>query len=98
MPGLSAAAKTFVALIALTTLTLVLSFFVTATLGLALAFAIAVGKALLVAYGFMHLGREPPASRFALLAGVLLAVLLVSGVVTDVAWRITPDVRVPPLP
>jgi caa(3)-type oxidase subunit IV len=86
---------TWGALLVLTTATLLLSFDDHGTSGLAIAFAFATTKAVLVAWIFMHLSEQPLSSRLALVAGVLLAVLLVGLVVGDVALRPDLGVQVP---
>lgn len=86
----------FVALIVLTTATLLLSFESHGATGLAAAFAFSATKATIVAWIFMHLAYQPLSSRMALLAGVLLTMLLVGLVVGDVALR--PDLGVYPPP
>lgn len=87
----------YVALIILTTATLLLSFESHGASGLAAAFAFSATKASIVAWVFMHLAHQPISSRLALLAGVFLTVLLVGLVVGDVALRPDLGVHLPPV-
>jgi caa(3)-type oxidase subunit IV len=88
----------FTLLFVLTTATLLLSFVLHGQPGLIVAYVIALMKGLLVAWEYMHLKFEAHSSRFAMLAALLLAVLLVGLTAADVATRPTIDIRPPPLP
>lgn len=87
----------YIALVTLTTATLLLSFESHGASGLAAAFGFSVTKASIVAWVFMHLANQPLSSRLALLAGVLLTTLLVGLVVGDVALRPDLGVHLPPV-
>jgi cytochrome c oxidase subunit 4 len=75
------------ALIALATATLLASRVMTGGAGLAIAFAIAAAKAGLVAAFFMHLAGGRPIHRVVFAVGVGFILLLVLGVLADVATR-----------
>lgn len=75
------------ALIALATLTLLASRLLGGGWGLVLAFAIAAAKATLVAAYFMDLARGRPVLRIVFAVGVAFVVILVLGVLGDVATR-----------
>ncbi len=88
----------FAVLLVLTTATLLLSFVLHGHPGLVVAYVIALMKGLLVAWEYMHLKLEAHSSRFAMLAALLLALLLVGLTAADVVTRPTIDIRPPPLP
>lgn len=52
-----------------------------------LAIPIAVAKALIVAFAFMHVARGPERNALAIAVGVAMFVLLVLGVAADVEYR-----------
>lgn len=79
---------TFIGLLALTTLTLVLSFVPLGAAATPTAMVIAATKASLVLVFFMHLGEHGVASWIALVVSVLLAGVFIGISVLDVASRI----------
>jgi caa(3)-type oxidase subunit IV len=74
-------------LIALATVTLIASRAIAGGAGVALAVAIAAAKAALIAAWFMHLARGRPALRVTFAVGLGFVVVLVLGVLGDVALR-----------
>jgi caa(3)-type oxidase subunit IV len=72
---------TWIVLVALATLSLLVSS------NIAIALAIASAKAVLVAAIFMHLARDRASHRLALAIGVAFFLLLVVGVLADVGTR-----------
>ncbi len=82
-------ALVWVALVVLATLSLLASRVLDRRLGLAAALTIAVLKAGLVAAFFMHLARGRPVHRMAFATAIAFVLLLVFGVVADVAARST---------
>ncbi len=87
---------TFVGLLALTTLTLLLSFLDLGAWSPVLAMAIAVAKSLLVVLFFMHLVEQKTSSRFAFFVSVALLACLLGIAALDVVSRSAID-RLPPL-
>ncbi|HEX7128057.1 MAG TPA: cytochrome C oxidase subunit IV family protein, partial [Thermodesulfobacteriota bacterium] len=87
---------TWIALLALTTLTLLLSFVHLGPFSTPIALVIAAGKALLVALFFMHLVEQRAANWLALLAGVLLLGVFVALAAADPATRPTTDEPIRP--
>lgn len=87
---------TFGALVALTTLTLLLSFVPLGAWAMPAAMAIALVKAVLVALYFMHLVEHRTSSWVAFAVSVLLAMTLVGLAWLDVISRTQVDVA-PPL-
>jgi cytochrome c oxidase subunit 4 len=86
-PGTRGYVLVWAALVALATLTLVVSRAVTGGPGLAVALVIASVKALLVVAFFMHLASGRPMHRIVFGAAVGFIVLLVLGVMADVGTR-----------
>src|SRR5438067_370378 len=80
---------TFVALLALATLSLGLSFLHWPKGDLVVSLVIAVFKALLVLFFFMHLAEERFSSRATILVSVMFVVILVGLTAADVATRHT---------
>ncbi len=80
---------TWLVLVALATLSLVVSS------NIAIALAIASIKALLVAAVFMHLATDRASHRLALVLGAAFFVLLVAGVLADVGTRDLASAYVP---
>ncbi len=78
---------TLIALVALSGLTFGLSYLHLGAWSVAIAMAIAAGKATLIALFFMHLRDHGTGDRAAILLGVILALLLVGFVAADVATR-----------
>lgn len=79
----------WIALLALTTTSYLLSRMHLGSLDLVLSLAIAVAKSTLVALFFMHLARDKGSSVFPLPVAVGMIVLLVSLTAADVATRRT---------
>ena len=77
----------WIALLALATATLFLSRAVTGGPGLVVAFIIATAKAVLVVSYFMHLAGGRPIHRIAFATAMVFLVLLVIGILADVATR-----------
>lgn len=73
----------WLALVALATLTLLVS----RTGGLPVALAIAIAKAMLVAAFFMHLHGDRPVHRMVFLIAMTFLALLVVGILCDVGTR-----------
>ncbi|HET7503352.1 MAG TPA: cytochrome C oxidase subunit IV family protein [Kofleriaceae bacterium] len=86
-PGALGYAGVWLALIVLATVTLVLSRAVTGGWGLVIAFAIAAVKAGLVVAFFMHLAGGRPIHRIVFAIAIAFLVLLVLGILADVATR-----------
>ncbi len=86
----------FVALIALATISLLLSFVHWPAGDLPLSLVIALMKAMLVLWFFMHLSEQRFSNRFVVAVSVLMLVLLVSLASVDVASRKTFPTRVEP--
>src|SRR5262245_28207868 len=80
-------AAVWLALVVLATITLFASRAVTGGWGLVVAFAIATAKAVLVVAYFMHLASGRPVYRIAFSIAMGFLVLLVIGVLADVATR-----------
>jgi cytochrome c oxidase subunit 4 len=94
--GGAAYVLTFVALLVLATASLLLSFVQWPGGNLVVAVAIALGKALLVAFFFMHLAEQSFTSRMTMLVSVLFVALLVGLASADVATRHTLQARPEP--
>jgi caa(3)-type oxidase subunit IV len=86
-PRAAAYVAVWIALIVLATATLFLSRAITGGPGLVVAFVIATGKAVLVIAYFMHLAGGRPIHRIAFSTAMAFLVLLVIGVLADVATR-----------
>jgi cytochrome c oxidase subunit IV len=80
-------AVVWIALVVLATVTLFASRAATGGWGLAVAFAIAAAKAVLVVAFFMHLAGGRPIHRIAFAVAMAFVVLLVLGVLADVGTR-----------
>ena len=78
---------TFVGLIALTTLTLGLSFVSLGAWGIPLALLIALAKAVLLALFFMHLTEQGTANWVTFLISALMVATMIGLAVLDVASR-----------
>ena len=78
---------TLLALVALSCLTFGLSFLPLGAWAVAVAMAIAAGKATLIATFFMHLREHGTSDRAAVVLGVVFALLLIGFVALDVATR-----------
>jgi cytochrome c oxidase subunit 4 len=78
---------TFAALLALTTLTLLLSFVSLGGLQIPVAIAIALGKSVLIALFFMHLVEQRWTNALASMTAVVLVVILLGLTVLDVVSR-----------
>src|SRR6185436_21131833 len=85
--GALAYAAVWLALVVLATVTLFASRAVTGGWGLAVAFAIAAAKAVLVVAFFMHLAGGRPIHRIAFATAMAFLVLLVLGLLADVGTR-----------
>lgn len=81
---------TFAALLALTLLTLGLSYLPMGALGIPAAVAIAMAKAVLVVLFFMHLREQRVSSRVTIVVATLLAGVMVILATLDVASRHLP--------
>lgn len=81
---------TFAALLALTFLTLGLSYVPMGPLGIPAAVAIALAKAVLVVLFFMHLREQRVSSRVTIVVATLLAGVMVILATLDVASRRLP--------
>src|SRR5262245_925139 len=77
----------WIALVVLATVTLFASRAVTGGCGLVVAFAIATAKAALVVAFFMHLASGRPIYRIVFIVAMSFLVLLVLGLLADVATR-----------
>lgn len=86
-PGARGYALVWVALVALATLTLLVSRAVTGGPGLVVALVIASVKALLVVAFFMHLASGRPMHRIVFGVAIAFIVLLVLGIMADVGTR-----------
>ena len=86
-PGASVYALVWLALVVLATVTLFASRAITGGWGLVVAFAIATTKAVLVVAYFMHLASGRPIYRIVFTIAMGFLVLLVIGVLADVATR-----------
>jgi cytochrome c oxidase subunit IV len=86
-PGASVYALVWLALVVLATITLFASRAITGGWGLVVAFAIATTKAVLVVAYFMHLASGRPIYRIVFTIAMGFLVLLVIGVLADVATR-----------
>lgn len=86
-PGALVYALVWLVLVVLATVTLFASRAVTGGWGLVVAFAIATTKAVLVVAYFMHLAHGRPIYRIAFAIAMAFLVLLVIGVLADVATR-----------
>ncbi len=75
--------KVFAALMALTTLTVWVSYYDLGDFSIAAALAIAVTKALLVILFFMHVRHSPPLTRVAVAGGFLWLVILLVLTLSD---------------
>jgi cytochrome c oxidase subunit IV len=89
---------TFVALVVLASVSLLLSMLHWPVWGLVIALGIAVVKALLVLFLFMHLVEQRFSNRVTVLAGVMFVALLVGLTAADVATRHTFAARTRPPP
>lgn len=89
---------TFVALLVLATVSLLLSLLHWPVWGLVVALVIAVAKALLVLFLFMHLIEQRFSNRMTMVASVLFVCLLVGLTAADVATRHTFAARTQPAP
>ena len=96
--GAVAYVVTFVGLLALATLSLLLSFLHWPVWGTVVALAIAGVKAILVLFFFMHLVEQRFTNRMAVLVSVLFVGLLVGLTSADVATRHTIAARTEPAP
>jgi cytochrome c oxidase subunit 4 len=94
--GASGYLLTFAALIALATGSLLLSFVHWPAGDLPLSLVIALAKALLVLWFFMHLAEQRFSNRFVVAVSVLMVVLLVALASVDVATRRTFPARPEP--
>lgn len=86
-PGAAVYLVVWLALVVLATVTLIASRAVTGGWGLVVAFAIATTKAVLVVAYFMHLASGRPIYRIVFSIAMGFLVLLVIGVLADVATR-----------
>jgi cytochrome c oxidase subunit 4 len=86
-PGALTYVIVWIALVVLATVTLFASRAVTGGWGLAVAFAIATAKAVLVVAYFMHLAGGKPIYRIVFSIAMGFLVLLVIGVLADVGTR-----------
>jgi len=89
---------TFAGLVVLATLSLLLSFLHWKGGGLVVSLAIAVVKAVLVLFFFMHLAEQRFTNRITMLVGLMFVSLLVGLTVADVATRHTFPSRTKPSP
>jgi cytochrome c oxidase subunit 4 len=89
---------TFVALLVLATVSLLLSMLHWPVWGTVVALVIAVVKALLVVFFFMHLVEQRFSNRLAVLVSILFVTLLVGLTSADVATRHTFAQRTEPSP
>jgi cytochrome c oxidase subunit 4 len=89
---------TFIGLIVLATVSLLISFLHWPVWGTVIALGIAVIKALLVAFFFMHLAEQRFTNRATVVVSVLFVSLLVGLMAADVATRHTLAARVEPAP
>jgi cytochrome c oxidase subunit 4 len=87
---------TFVALLALATLSLLLSFLHWTTGDLVMSLVIAAAKALLVLLFFMHLIEQRSANRLVVVVSFGFAALLIGLTAADVATRHLEPARVQP--
>jgi cytochrome c oxidase subunit 4 len=87
---------TFVGLLALATLSLLLSFLHWSTGDLVVSLVIAAAKALLVLMFFMHLVEQRAANRLTVVVSLGFAALLIGLVAADVATRQVEPARVQP--
>jgi caa(3)-type oxidase subunit IV len=86
-PGAPVYVIVWLALVVLATVTLLVSRTVTGGFGLVVAFAIATSKAVLVVAYFMHLASGKPIYRIVFSIAMAFLILLVIGVLADVATR-----------
>lgn len=86
-PGAPTYVAVWIALVVLATVTLFASRAITGGWGLVVAFAIATSKAVLVVAYFMHLASGRPIYRIVFSVAMAFLVLLVIGVLADVATR-----------
>lgn len=86
-PGAPGYVVVWLALVVLATVTLFLSRAVTGDWGLVVALVIATAKAVLVAAFFMHLASGRPTYRIVFAVAMGFLVLLVIGMLADVATR-----------
>lgn len=87
---------TFVGLLVLATLSLLLSFLHWPVGDLVVSLVIALVKALLVVYFFMHLIEQPFSSHMAMLVSLVFVTLLIGLATADVVTRHTFPVRPEP--
>ncbi len=85
----------YVALLVLTTTSLLSSFVTVGALSVAVAYAIALTKGSLVAWFFMHLSEESWGSRLTLVTAVLFVVVFAGLMIGDVDGRTVLSIRVP---
>jgi cytochrome c oxidase subunit 4 len=79
--------KVFAALMALTVLTVWVSYYDMGDLSIVVALAIAVSKALLVILFFMHVRHSPPLTQIAVAGGFLWLVILLLLTLSDYVSR-----------
>lgn len=79
----------YIALLVLTVVTVGVSLLhVTRYAAVAIALAVASGKAALIGWYFMHLKSEKPLVWVTLLVGIAAVIILVIGVLPDLAWKL----------
>jgi caa(3)-type oxidase subunit IV len=79
----------YIALLVLTVATVGVSLLhVSRYAAVGIALAIASGKAALIGWHFMHLKSEKPLVWVTLLVGIVTVIILVIGVLPDLAWKL----------
>jgi cytochrome c oxidase subunit IV len=87
---------TLVALFALAGVSLAFRFAHLGTLGMPVAIAIALAKAVLVGLVFMELAFEKPSIRLAFAAGLVMITIMLALMIGDVVTRAVPPLAPPP--